>query len=161
MPKKKNAIYIHGAGKGRGFDKLQSNNNVCLSVFVAGNMRGHTRAFDFFTEHAGGIVFGKASLVEDNLTKHNDMQALFQKHTPHLTPHVDYEPASQAEIDQTTIYRIDIEAWSGKMKWTDEDAIFRFDYEAVRGNNRPKLPWNDDQFSTPLTQEWKRSMNEG
>lgn len=154
-----NAIYIHGAQRGRGFDNLKVNNNVCLCVYVTGKMRGHVRAFDFFLEQAGVIVFGQAFVVEDNQKKQEVMQALFEKHVPQLIPFEDYEPASQSEIDQTTVYRIDIEAWSGKMKWTDEEPSFYFDYEDVRGNNRPKLPWSGDEFSNPLTQEWKRSRS--
>ena len=154
-----NAIYIHGAHQGRAVDNVKTNKNVCLSVFITGKMRGHKRAFEFFTEVAGVIVFGEASLVEDDQKKHEVMQLLFEKHVPHLTVNIDYEPASQAEIEQTAVYKISIESWSGKMKWTDDDPLFRFDYEEVRGDNRPKLPWNGDEFSEPLTQEWKRSRD--
>ena len=59
--------------------------------------------FEFFLEQAGVIVFGKASVLNDNKRKHEVMQLLFEKHTPHLEVHKDYESASQSEIDQTTI----------------------------------------------------------
>lgn len=153
------AIFIHGAHSGRNFDNLTKNSDVCLCIYVVGKMRGHKRAFEFFLEQAGVIVFGSASIQADSRKKHEVMQALFEKHTPHLTAHTDYEPASQSEIDQTTIYQIDIKSWSGKMKWTDEEPLFRYDYEDVRGTNRPKLPWNNDFFDEPLTEEWKRSRD--
>ena len=151
------SIFIHGAHAGRNFDNLKQNPDVCLCVYVVGKMRGHRRAFEFFLEQAGVIVFGKASIVSDNNRKHEVMQLLFEKHTPHLEIHKDYEPANQSEIDQTTIYRIKIDAWSAKMKWTDDEPIFRFDYEQVRGDKRAKLPWNRDKFDKPLTREWQKS----
>lgn len=152
------SIYIHGADRGRNFDNLKENSKVCLCVYVVGNMRGHRRAFEFFLEQAGVIVFGNASILIDNKRKHEVMQLLFEKHTPHLEVHKDYEPASQSEIDQTAIYEIKIESWSGKMKWTDDEPVFRFDYEDVRGNRRAKLPWKMDKFETPLTREWSLSQ---
>ena len=151
------AIYIHGAHQGQNFDNLKKNNEVCLSIHVVGKMRGHTRAFEFFLEQAGVLVLGKASAVDDNQKKHTVMQALFEKYTPHLVADKDYEPANQAEVKQTTVYKIDITAWSGKLKWTDDNPLFRFDYEDVREKNRPKLPWNDDGVKKALTQEWELS----
>ena len=134
------SIYIHGAHKGRNFDNLVKNPKICLCVYVVGKMRGHERAFEFFLEQAGVIVFGETSILNDQKRKHEVMQSLIEKHTPHLTVNKDYKPASQSEMDQTTIYKIKIDSWSGKLKWTDEEPIFRFDYEEVRGNNRTKLP---------------------
>ncbi|MEA2010250.1 MAG: pyridoxamine 5'-phosphate oxidase family protein [Actinomycetota bacterium] len=153
-----NAIYIHGAHQGRGFENLADNPSVCLSVYVVGAMRGHARAFEFFLEQGGVIVFGYASRVEDDPTKHRVMQALFEKHAPHLENGVDYEPASQEEIDLTTVYRIDIEEWSGKIKWTDDEPLFRFNYEDVRGERRAALPWNRSDMD-PLTTEWQSSRH--
>ena len=151
------SIYIHGAHKGRNFDNLKKNPEICLCVYVVGKMRGHRRAFEFFLEQAGVIVFGKTSILGDNVRKHEVMQLLFDKHTPHLEAHQDYEPASQSEMDQTAIHQIKIDSWSGKMKWTDDEPIFRFDYEDVRGNNRAKLPWNEVAVDRPLTLEWSKS----
>ena len=151
-----NAIYIHGARQGRGFDNLAENPQVCLCVYVVGAMRGHTRAFEFFLEQGGVMVFGLASRVLDDPTKHRVMQALFEKHAPHLESGVDYEPVSQEEIEMTTVYRIDIEEWSGKIKWTDDEPLFRFDYEQARGDNRASLPWNRSDMNPPTT-EWRSS----
>ncbi len=152
------SIYIHGAHKGRNFDNLKTNPEICLCVYVVGKMRGHQRAFEFFLEQAGVIVFGKTTILNDDARKHEVMQLLFQKHTPHLEVYTDYQPASQSEMDQTTIYEIKIDSWSGKLKWTDDEPLFRFNYEDVRGKNRAKLPWNKDKFEQPLTTEWRKSI---
>ena len=104
------------------------------------------------------IVFGSASRVLNDSTKHRVMQALFEKHAPHLESGVDDEPASQEEIEQTTVWRIDIEEWSGKIKWTDDGPLFRFDYEQVRGGNRAFLPWIRSDMN-PLAKEWQSSRD--
>ncbi len=155
------AIYIHGAHSGRSFGNLEDNNKVSLCVFSAGPMRTHARAFEFFQEHAGVIVFGDAAQVTDNGEKHRVMQATISKHAPHLVAGDDYAPASQDEIDETTIMRISITAWSGKMKWTDEPDRDRFWYDDVRGDNRANLPWIDKMSTEDaLTVEWKNSLRD-
>ena len=151
-------IYIHGAHRGRAFDNAAENERVCLCVYAVGAMRTHTRAFEFFQEQAGVIVFGRARPVRDNGKKHAVMRMVFAKHTPHLEPGVDYEHASQSEIDEATILGIDIDRWSGKMKWTDDPDRPRFHYDAVLGDRRPRLPWTHDMSSDePLTAEWAQS----
>ena len=155
------AIYFHGAHSGRALRNIENNNKVSLCVFAVGPMRTHARAFEFFQEHAGVIVFGEAAEVTDNDEKHRVMQANVSKHLPHLKSGIDYEPASQEEIDETTITRISITEWSGKMKWTDEPDRERFWFEDVRGDNRAKLPWADKMSSEDiLTAEWRNSVRE-
>ena len=115
---KDHAIFIHGAHSGRTIDNVNLEDRVCLCVYAVGAFRTHQRAFEFFQEQAGVIVFGRASQLTDNAKKHAVMQGTFEKHAPHLVKGVDYEPASQDEIDETTIIQINIDHWSGKMKWS-------------------------------------------
>ena len=156
------AIYIHGGHHGRTFDNAEENQNITVCVYDVGAMRVNERAFDFFQEHAGVIAFGTAGKVMDNAKKHAVMQGTFAKHAPHLTEGVDYQPASQEEIDETTVVRIDIEEWSGKMKWTDDPERSRFRYDDVLGENRPHLPWHFDlSEAEALNAEWKASRETG
>ena len=152
------AIYIHGAHQGRSFDNTQENKSVTVCVYDVGAMRVHERAFEFMQEHAGVIVFGTTSKAINNAKKHAVMRNTFAKHAPHLKEGVDFLPASQEEIDETTIVRINIDEWSGKMKWTDDPDRPRYRYDDVLGENRPHLPWYFDMSETkPLNAEWKDS----
>ncbi len=154
----KRAIYIHGAHSGRAISNAVENDKVTICVYDIGAMRLHARAFEFLQEHAGVVVFGRARLEEDNREKHRVMQATFAKHAPHLQCNVDYEPASQMEIDETTVIRIEIENWSGKMKWTDDPTRPRFTYDSVP-IARPALPWHPDNADAePVTVEWAESL---
>ena len=152
------AIYIHGAHQGRSFDNAAKNQNVTVCIYDVGAMRMHKRAFDFFQEHAGIIVFGATSKVTESSKKHAVMRNTFAKHAPHLKEGVDYQPASQEEIYETTIVKIDIVEWSGKMKWTDDPDRPRFRYDDILGDNRPLLPWYFDMSEAEaLNAEWKDS----
>jgi len=71
------AVYIHGAHSGRAIENLKQNPKICLSVFSVGAMRMHERAFEFLQEHAGVMVSGTASFVEDNAKKHEVMAGTF------------------------------------------------------------------------------------
>lgn len=156
------AVYIHGAHQGRSFENTEENNKVTVCVYDIGAMRVHERAFEFLQEHAGVIAFGTASKVTDNAKKHFVMGRTFAKHAPHLTEGVDFQPANQNEIDETTVIRIDIEEWSGKLKWTDEPNRPRFRYDDVLGDNRPRLPWYFDMSdSEPQNAEWRESRRRG
>ena len=69
-------------------------------------------------------MFASASRVVHKSTRPRVIQTLFEKHAPHLESGVEYEPASQEEIEQTTVWRIDIEECSEKIKWTDAPLAF-------------------------------------
>jgi nitroimidazol reductase NimA-like FMN-containing flavoprotein (pyridoxamine 5'-phosphate oxidase superfamily) len=153
-----NAIYIHGAHTGRTIDNVSTDTRVCLCVYDVGAMRVHERAFEFFQEQAGVVVFGEVSTVTDDNRKHEIMQATIEKYAPHLKKNIDYQPASKEEIDETTVLQIHIDHWSGKMKWTEDPHRDRYNYEDVVGNRRPRLPWTHNMTaSDPLTLEWAKS----
>ena len=155
------AIYVHGAHHGRSFDNAKENNKLTVCVYNVGAMRVHRRAFEFLQEHAGVIAFGTASIEQDNAKKHAVMRATFAKHAPHLKVDVDYDPPSQDEIDETTVVKISIDEWSGKMKWTDDPTRERFHYDDVLGDRRPHLPWYFDMSEAEaLTAEWKASRTD-
>jgi hypothetical protein len=56
-----------------------------------GRCVGTLGPLEFFLVHGGVMVFGSASRVWDDSTKHRVMQALFEKHAPHLESGVDYK----------------------------------------------------------------------
>lgn len=152
------AIYIHGAHTGRAIDNVKEEPRVCLCVYEVGAFRMDDFAFSFYQEQAGVMVFGTTSPVLDNDKKHEVMQLLMEKHTPHLTVDTDYRPANSKEIDVTTVIRIDIERWSGTLKWTEEPGRELYFYDDVIGDRKLRLPWTHDMSDDPLTAEWKKSL---
>jgi nitroimidazol reductase NimA-like FMN-containing flavoprotein (pyridoxamine 5'-phosphate oxidase superfamily) len=73
-------------------------------------------------------VFGTAHRVVDPEEAAGALQALLDRYAPHLRPERDYRGITPDELDRTAVWRIDVEAWSGKRKRVAEDfpGAFRF-----------------------------------
>ena len=72
-----------------------------------------------FSSSRGGIrlvVFGRLTVVADPDEAKHGLQLLMDKHFPELRPGVDYEAATDDDLKVTAVFRVDIEAWSGKEK---------------------------------------------
>jgi nitroimidazol reductase NimA-like FMN-containing flavoprotein (pyridoxamine 5'-phosphate oxidase superfamily) len=109
-----NAIYLHGAVKGRTYENVQADKRVCFSASEMGRLLSAKRAVDFGVEYSGVVVFGRANIVTGIAEARHGMQLLLDKYFPHLQPGEDYEPATDSDLRNTAVYRIDIESWSGK-----------------------------------------------
>jgi nitroimidazol reductase NimA-like FMN-containing flavoprotein (pyridoxamine 5'-phosphate oxidase superfamily) len=109
-------LYLHTARQGRTPDNVQANAAVCFCVMEMGRLLPADVALEFSVEYASVIVFGRASLVEDADEAAHGLQLLLDKYAPHLRPGPDYRPPTESEIRRTAVFRIDIEAWSGKKK---------------------------------------------
>ena len=46
---------------------------------------------------------------------------LLDKYAPHLRPDRDYRAITPEELKRTSVFRIDIEEWSGKLKIVEDD----------------------------------------
>jgi len=109
-------IYLHGAVQGRTYDNVQADGRVCFSASEMGQLWPAKRAMDFGVEYCGVVVFGHATIVTDTGEAKHGLQLIMDKYFPHLRPDEDYEPATDADLAVTAVYRIDIESWSGKEK---------------------------------------------
>ncbi len=109
------AIYVHGARVGRTRSNIEIGGPVCFNVSEMGRILPDEVALEFSVEYAGVTVFGYCSVVDDEDEAFRGLQMLMDKYAPHLQPDRDYRPASREDLDRTSVYRIDIEAWSGKM----------------------------------------------
>ena len=78
-------------------------------------------ALEFSVEYAGVVTFGTGRVVEEQDEARTALQMLLDKYAPHLRPGVDYRATTDDELKRTAVYRIDIEAWSGKQKEVPED----------------------------------------
>ena len=108
------AIYLHGAAKGRTYENVQADKRVCFNVSEMGRLLPAKRAANFCVEYSGVVVFGRANIVTDIAEARRGMQLLLDKYFPNLQPGEDYEPATDSDLRNTAVYRIDIESWSGK-----------------------------------------------
>jgi len=110
----KHVIYFHGARKGRTFENVGAGARVCLNVSEMGAWIVGQRAMDFEVQYKGVVVFGWVTVVENPEEAKHGLQLLMDKHFPDLRPGVDYEAVTDDDLKVTAVFRLDIEAWSGK-----------------------------------------------
>jgi len=123
------AIYLHTAREGRTRSNLERDGRVCFSVAEMGRFLPANIAYEFSVEYAGVTVFGHGSVVDDDEEKRRALDLLMEKYAPHLKPERDYRPPNQEELDRTSVFRIDIERWSGKKNEREADfrGAYRYD----------------------------------
>lgn len=125
-------IYMHTARHGRTRANVDAAEPVCLSVSEMGRLLPADTALEFSVEYSGVAVFGSAQVVEDPEEATYGLQLLLDKYFPHLRPGEHYRPIIAEELARTSVYRIDIEEWSGKRKAVGDDfpGAFRYPYRA-------------------------------
>lgn len=112
-------IYFHTAKLGRTRDSILHNPQVCFSAAELGRMLPAEGACGFGVEYASVCVFGRARLVEDDEEKMHGLRGLMKKLLPDLRPEEHYQPIDPKELQRTSVYAIEIEAWSGKQRDTE------------------------------------------
>ena len=105
-----------------------------------GRLLPNTAAMEFSVEYASVAVFGNAHILEDPEEQTRGLQLLMDKYFPHLQPGEDYRGITAAELKRTAVYRIDIEAWSGKQKAAPPDFPGAFHYGTPPEMNEKEAP---------------------
>ncbi len=113
-------IYMHTARYGRTQSNVEASERVCFSVSEMGRLLPADEALEFSVEYAGVTVFGRASITEGDDAEYG-LQLLLDKYAPHLKPGHDYRPTTLEELKRTSVYRIEIDSWSGKQKIAPDD----------------------------------------
>lgn len=114
-------IYMHTARVGRTRANVETCERVCLNVSEMGRLLPAKEALKFSVEYKGVTVFGTATVITNEAEQKYGLQLLLDKYFPHLQPGEDYRPSTSEEIRRTSVYRIDIEQWSGKQKKVEAD----------------------------------------
>ncbi len=116
-----NALYLHTARAGRTRGNVEADGRVCFGVGEMGRLLPADTAMHFSVEYAGVVVFGRARVVDDDAEAERALQQLLDKYAPHLRPGRDYRPIQPEELAVTSVFRIDIDEWSGKRKVAPAD----------------------------------------
>ncbi len=122
------AIYMHTARLGRTRANLELDERVCFSVHEMGRLLPADTALEFSVEYASVVVFGRGSVIQEADQATCALQKLLNKYFPHLHPGQQYRPITPEELARTAVYRIQIEAWSGKKKQVAADFPGAFFY---------------------------------
>lgn len=128
------AIYLHGASAGRTNDVVtrSGTTEAAFTVSEMGRFIPHEVPMEFTVEYASVDVFGPISFVEDDAEKRRALERYMAEYAPHLVEGEDYERISQQTMDVTSVYRLDVESWSGKRGQKDPDHPGAYTLEDVR-----------------------------
>ena len=123
-------IYVHSTTEGRRAIFVHDNPNTrfCFTAMEMGRLLPAPKSRGFSVEYASVVVYGRASLVDEEAERMYGMQLLMEKYAPHLQPGVDYRALLPEELEGTAVYRLEIEAWSGKRKQAAPDHPGAYDY---------------------------------
>lgn len=121
----KHCLYMHTAHIGRTrtnvAEGMEAGVPVCFSVYEMGRLLPADTALEMSVEYAGVVIFGRARIVESADESRHALQLMLSKYFAHLVAGRDYRAITPQEIARTTVYRIDIDEWSGKKKSAADD----------------------------------------
>ena len=123
-----NVIYTHTARLGRTRSNIEAGERVCFSISDMGRLLPAEEALEFSVEYSGVVIFGTATVVTNETEAEYGLQLLLDKYFPHLKPGEHYRAITPEELKRTSVYRINIEQWSGKKKKVDDDFPGAFFY---------------------------------
>jgi nitroimidazol reductase NimA-like FMN-containing flavoprotein (pyridoxamine 5'-phosphate oxidase superfamily) len=112
-------IVFHSHVAGRVRSNIESNPKVSLEASVLGRLLPSNVALEFSLQFRSVSVFGNARIIEDPDEARHLLYGLIGKYFPEMTAGVEYREIADKELRATSIYAIDIEAWSGKENWED------------------------------------------
>lgn len=119
----RHAIYLHTARAGRTRSNVEADGGVPATFAAAGMGRllPADTALEFSVEYSSAVCFGRVRVVDDDGEAGRALQMLLDKYAPHLAAGEDYRPVTEGELRRTTVYRLDIDSWSGKQKAAPAD----------------------------------------
>ena len=132
------ALYCHTARTGTLRSNIEANPAVCVIVFSMGRLLPADTAKELSVEYDSVVAYGRAGIVSDQAEMRSALEGLAKKYFPHLVPGEDYRALTATEASQTTVYRIEIERWSGKRKVADRESPDAFHFgEREAGQDGP------------------------
>ena len=117
----KHCIYMHTAKVGRTRANVEADERVCFTVNEMGRLLPADEALEFSVEYTGVVAFGRATVVTEQAEATDGLQQLLDKYFPHLKAGEHYRPIVAEELVRTSVYRIQIDQWSGKRKQAADD----------------------------------------
>ena len=113
-------LIFHSNIAGRIRANIQQHPKVCTEVSELGKLLPSNVALEFSLQFRSVIVFGSAFILEDRQEQREVMHQLIAKYFNKMELGRDYRPASDKELERTSIYEIRIEFMErqGKLETT-------------------------------------------
>ena len=107
-------LYIHGARASRMLRELARGAEACVTVTLVDGLVLARSAFHHSINYRSVVVFGRASLVEDEAEKSEALRALTEHIVPGRWPDVRWP--SEAELKATSVLRLPLAEASAKVR---------------------------------------------
>ena len=115
--KNNHEIYFHSNAYGRMRYNAKNSSDACFECFKSGRLLPSNLALEVSFQYECVIAFGKIRLVEIVSEKRNILNGLLNKYFGEMKSGKDYRPITNEELNQTSVYGIKIDSWSGKKNW--------------------------------------------
>lgn len=112
-------IVFHSNVAGRIRSNIESNPKVSLEASTLGRLLPSNVALEFSLQFRSVVVFGNAKVVEGSDEARRLLYGLIRKYFPNMTAGKEYREITDKELRATSVYIIEIEAWSGKENWEE------------------------------------------
>lgn len=148
----RHAVYIHTARKGRTRANIEHHEKVSFAIMEMGRMLPADEALEFSVEYAGVVIFGTSSVIEDDAEATDALQQMLDKYAPHLSAGEDYRPPVPEELKRTSVFKVTIDAWSGKKKEIDAfEGAFWYPAHPILQSVRERQTWNGQLQAIAIT----------
>jgi nitroimidazol reductase NimA-like FMN-containing flavoprotein (pyridoxamine 5'-phosphate oxidase superfamily) len=109
-------VYIHGQRGGRLPRTLRGGEQVCVEVTLLDGLIASRDALYHSANYRSATVFGRAREVTDRDEKEAVLERMTRRYFPGRTVGVDYRPPSDADLNITALFAIDVEDQNGKRR---------------------------------------------
>ena len=103
-------IIFHSNIAGRIRSNIEQHPQVCVEVSELGKLLPSNVALEFSLQYRSAVVFGAASVIEDEQEKREVLHKLIAKYFDKMESGKDYRPATKKELDRTSVYEVRIES---------------------------------------------------
>ena len=118
--KDKHEIYFHSNAYGRMRFNAERSPKVCFESFRSGRLLPSNLALEMSFQYECVIVFGYIRIIDSMMEKREVLNGLLNKYFNEMRSGKDYRPITDEELEQTSVYGINIDSWSGKKNWEEK-----------------------------------------
>ena len=120
------SVYLHTAKTGQSRRNVERDARVAFAVSEMGNLLPADSAVEYSVEFASVILEGRMSIIEDPIEARRALMLLMRKYAPQFEPNRDYREISDHDLSRTSVFRIDIDRWSGKGQSVDAPDAYSY-----------------------------------
>jgi hypothetical protein len=113
-------LIFHSNIVGRLRANIDRHARISAEVSEMGRLLPSNVALEFSLQYRSVMLFGEARVVSGVDEQRQVLHALISKYFPDMAAGREYRTVTDKELKRTTVYALQIEAWSGKENWKEQ-----------------------------------------